>query len=185
MIGHFQDGTVSGRDSFRTGQCKDVSEYTFREKESHDLLGETIVIIFAEMANFNKTIEECKSETDKMLYLLKNIGKMATQPTWLQQEVYSRIFKACEIAEFSEDKRIQYEKDMYDEKRLNGEMSAARRIGYEYGHKEGFKDGREEGREVGREEAKVEMAKNLKVLGVSLEIIAQSTGLDIETIKEL
>jgi hypothetical protein len=24
-----------------------ISEYTFREKESHDLLGETIVIIFA------------------------------------------------------------------------------------------------------------------------------------------
>jgi predicted transposase/invertase (TIGR01784 family) len=153
------------------------------------------------MANFNKTIEECKSETDKMLYLLKNIGKMATQPTWLQQEVYSRIFKACEIAEFSEDKRIQYEKDMYDEKRLNGEMSAARRIGYENGHKEGLKNGHEEGLkqgleqgrrqgleqglEQGREQAKIEMAKNLKALGVSLDIISQSTGIGIDVIEKL
>ena len=52
-----------------------VSEYTFREKLSHDLLGETIVIIFAEMANFTKRLEECVSDTDKMLYILKNIGK--------------------------------------------------------------------------------------------------------------
>jgi predicted transposase/invertase (TIGR01784 family) len=178
-----------------------ISEYTFREKESHDLLGETIVIIFAEMANFSKIIEECTSETDKMLYLLKNIGKMANQPSWLQQEVYSRIFRACEIAEFSEDKRIQYEKDMYDEKRLNGEMSAARRIGYENGHKEGLKNGHEEGLkqgleqgrrqgleqglEQGREQAKIEMAKNLKALGVSLDIISQSTGIGIDVIEKL
>jgi hypothetical protein len=52
-----------------------VSEYTFREKLSHDLLGETIVIIFAEMANFTKRLEECVSDTDKMLYVLKNIGR--------------------------------------------------------------------------------------------------------------
>ena len=31
-----------------------VSEYTFREKECHDLLGETIVIIFAELTRFSK-----------------------------------------------------------------------------------------------------------------------------------
>ena len=72
-----------------------VSEYTFREKESHDLLGETIVIIFAEMANFSKTAEECVTEVDRMLYLLKNIGKMLHQPEWLQHEVYTRIFDAC------------------------------------------------------------------------------------------
>ena len=30
-----------------------ISEYTFREKDSHDLLGETIVIIFAELAKRN------------------------------------------------------------------------------------------------------------------------------------
>lgn len=37
-----------------------ISEYTFREKESHDLLDETIIIIFAELTKFRKSIAECE-----------------------------------------------------------------------------------------------------------------------------
>ena len=174
-----------------------VSEYTFREKECHDLLGETIVIIFAEMANFRKEASECVTETDKMLYLLKNIGRMMNQPPWLQHEVYTRIFRACEIAGFTEDKLIKYEKEMYDEKRRNSEMNTARRIGYENGLKAGIRDGRAEGhaeghaeglaegRAEGRAEAQVETARNLLNLGVDRETIIKATGLDVETLDSI
>ena len=170
-----------------------VSEYTFREKDCGDLLGETIVIIFAEMANFSKTIEECHTEIDKMLYLLKNIGRMMSQPSWLQHEVYSRIFAACEIAGFAEDKRIEYEKEMYDERRRKSEMDTAKRIGFETGRKEGFEEGREEGREKGREEgrelghyeARIEIARKLKMSGIDVGIIVQTTGLNERDVEQL
>ena len=150
-----------------------VSEYTFREKESHDLLAETIVIIFAEMAHFDKRAEECVTETDRMLYVLKFIGRMMEQPAWLQNEVYTRIFSACEIAGFPEDKRIKYEQAMNDEKRLRSEYNTARRMGLE------------EGLEKGREEARLESARKLKQMGVATEIIAEATGLSIEEICKL
>ena len=150
-----------------------VSEYTFREKESHDLLAETIVIIFAEMAHFDKRAEECVTETDRMLYVLKFIGRMMEQPAWLQNEVYTRIFSACEIAGFPEDKRIKYEQEMNDEKRLRSEYNTARRMGLE------------EGLEKGREEARLESALKLKQMGVAAEIIAEATGLSIEEICKL
>ena len=54
-----------------------ISEYTFREKECHDLLDETIVIIFAELTRFHKTEDECVTLEDKLLYLLKNSGKIS------------------------------------------------------------------------------------------------------------
>ena len=108
-----------------------ISEYTFREKETHDLLDETIFIIFAELARFSKAVSECESDTDRILYLLKNMGRLHNQPKELQAEVYRRIFEACEIAAFTEDKRIQYERDMYDERRRNGELAAAREDGME------------------------------------------------------
>ena len=142
-----------------------VSEYTFREKLSHDLLGETIVIIFAEMANFTKRLEECVSDTDKMLYVLKNIGKMMNQPGWLQHEIYTRLFDACEIAGFTEDKRIEYEKIMYDEKRLKSEMETARRIG--------------------RAEESRSIALRLLEMGLTIEQVAQATTLSIEEINQL
>ena len=154
-----------------------VSEYTFREKESHDLLAETIVIIFAEMAHFDKRAEECVTETDRMLYVLKFIGRMMEQPAWLQNEVYTRIFSACEIAGFPEDKRIKYEQEMNDEKRLRSEYNTARRMGLE--------EGLEKGREEGREEARLESALKFKQLGVAAEIIAEATGLSIEEVCKL
>ena len=150
-----------------------VSEYTFWEKESHDLLGETIVIIFAEMANFSKAAEDCMTEVDKMLYLLKNIGRMMDQPGWLQHEVYTRIFDACEIAGFDEDKLIKYDKDMYDERRLKSEMNTAKRIGYEDGHKEG------------RAEGRAEVALRMLDSGMDISQIAQLTGLSIEEVSVL
>lgn len=161
---------------------KYVSEYTFREKNCHDLLGETIVIIFAEMANFCKDSEDCVTEVDKMLYVLKNIGKMLDQPHWLQHEVYTRIFNACEIAGFTEDKRIKYEKEMYDERRLNSEMKTAKRLGFEEGVKEGREEGREEGRvagrEEGREEVRAELIRTIHSKGISVMEIAQMLDMD-------
>ncbi len=46
-------------------------------------------------------------------------------------------------------------------------------------------EGRAEGRAEGREEEKLDNARNLKVLGVSAEIIAKATGLPLEKVKEL
>ena len=135
---------------------KYVSEYTFREKNCHDLLGETIVIIFAEMANFRKDSEDCVTEVNKML----------DQPCWLQHEVYTRIFNACEIAGFTEDKRIKYEKEMYDERRLKSEMQTAKRLGFE----QGVKEGREEGRE--------ELIRTIHSKGFSVMEIAQMLDMD-------
>ena len=53
------------------------------------------------------------------------------------------------------------------------------------GRAEGRAEGLEEGRAKGRAEGKLEDARNLKKLGVSVEIIAQATGLSIEDIRNL
>ena len=160
---------------------KYISEYTFREKECHDLLAETIVIIFAELANFCKSEEECLTETDQMLYVLKNIGRLIEQPAWLQKEVFDRIFRGCEIAGFNEEKRIIYEQEMYDEKRRNSELKTAIRMGRE----EGREEGRAEGHAEGVKEAKLETARNLKARGIPDEVIAECTDLPIETVQNL
>ena len=54
---------------------------------------------------------------------------------------------------------------MYDEKRRNGELAAAR--------------------EDGIAEAKIEMAIKFKTLGVDIDTIVKATGLDRETVEKL
>ena len=54
---------------------------------------------------------------------------------------------------------------MYDEKRRNGELAAAR--------------------SDGRAEAEVEMVKKLKVLGIDFNTMVQATGLNREAVDKL
>ena len=70
---------------------------------------------------------------------------------------------------------------MYDEKRRNGELAAAR----EDGIAEGLAQGHAKGLAEGLAEAKIEMAIKLKALGVDIDTIVQATGLDRETIESL
>lgn len=166
-------GTEIEHSTSETWENRYISEYTFMEKISHELQDETIIIIFAELARFDKPLEMCETDLEKMLYIIRNSGSLDNQPEALRQKIFTRIFEACEIARFDEEKRIQYDKDMYDERRHNGELLAAENIG------------RKAGREEGREEARLADATKFKQLGVSVEIIAQATGLPIETIEKL
>ena len=86
---------------------------------------------------------------------------------------------------------------MYDEKRRNGELAAAREDGIAEGlaqghakglaegHAEGLAQGHAEGLAEGHAEAKIEMAIKLKALGVDIDTIVQATGLDRETVESL
>ena len=151
-----------------------VSEYTFREKEAHDLLDETIVIIFAELVRFDKAESECMTDMDRMLFILKNMGRLDRQPELLRREIYTKIFEACEIARFNEDKLIQFNKDMYDERRRNGELAAA----IEEGMEKGLKKGREEGREEGIAEA----VSKMMAAGMSVEQVCTIMGMTAEEV---
>ena len=146
-----------------------ISEYTFREISCGDLLAETIFIIFAELADFNKQVEECETSQDRMLYILKNVGRLKDRPAWLQDEIYTRLFEACEISQFTEDKRIIYEQEMSDEKRILAERQGC----YDAGHKEGLEQGR------------TEMILRMIESGMSVEQIAQITRLAPDEIETL
>ena len=90
---------------------------------------------------------------------------------------------------------------MYDEKRRNGELAAAREDGIAeglaQGHAEGLAQGRveglaeghavgrDEGREEGREEANMAVARKMLAAGIPVDHIVQFTGLDREIVEKL
>ena len=168
---------------------KYISEYTFMEKKTHELQDETIFIIFAELKRFNKSEEECETALDKLLYLFKNIGEMEDDENWHKDSFWQRFFRACEIAAFDEKKRAQYEQDMYDERRFQGQMAASYKNGLEAGIAEGRAEGREagltEGLEKGREEERLEMARKMLAEGIPVGVVVKCSGLSAEEISSL
>ena len=74
---------------------------------------------------------------------------------------------------------------MYDEKRRNGELAAARDDGRAEGLEQGLAQGHAEGLAEGQAQAQTEMARKMLAAGMPVEQIMQFTGLTLETIESL
>lgn len=92
-----------------------------------------------------------------------------------------RLTQACERGSFSREKKLEYERLMMNElDKINMVHQAEKR-----GDENGYKRGREEGREEGAMDKAIETARNLKVNGVDIALIAKCTGLTNEQVAEL
>ena len=77
--------------------------------------------------------------------------------------------RACEIARFSPDKRLRYEKEMITERDYRNILETAR----------------EDGFAEGRAEEKVSIARAMLASGMDIPLISSLTGLPEEEIKML
>ncbi len=75
--------------------------------------------------------------------------------------------------------------ELKQERELRNAIDFAFEQGEKKGREEVLKEWREEGRREGKQEAKITIAKELLQIGLSLEQIAEITGLSIEQIQQL
>jgi predicted transposase/invertase (TIGR01784 family) len=150
------DFTFSGM-----GYNKVKSDVILFDQENQVKFTDKLRFIYLEMPKFNKTIDELETNYDKWLYLLKNISNLDNIPPKLQKAFFEKVFHIAEVSNYSPQERRQYEES------LKYYRDYHNTIAFE------FKKG------------KIEVAKNLKNLGVSIEIIIQSTGLTEEEISQI
>ena len=134
------------------------------------------MIIFAELVRFAKAENECTTDVHRMLFIFKNMGRLDRQPELLRREIYTKIFEACEIARLNEEKLIQFNKDMYDERRRNGELAAA------------IEEGMEKGIEKGIEKGRIDAMRRMLAAGISAEqvcAIMEVTQEEIAAMKKM
>ena len=84
---------------------------------------------------------------------------------------------ACEIAGFSADKRILYEKDMVTELDLA--------LQYDYAREQGEAIGEARGRAEGKAEEKSAIARRMLEDGVPAETVAKYSGLSAEEVRAI
>ena len=116
---------------------------------------------------------------DKWLYVLKNLSTLNNRPKALRDKVFDRLFEEAEIARFTPRELREYEDSCKAYRDLKNSLDTALRQGHakglEEGHAKGLEEGRAEGlvegRAEGRAEGMIEMAKNLKTLGVDVKTI--------------
>jgi hypothetical protein len=80
------------------------------EKETQKVFYDKLRFIFVEIKKFNKTLEETETHFEKWLYILKNLSKLDSIPSKLQERIFKKLFQVAEIAQFN-DKQLQSYRD--------------------------------------------------------------------------
>ena len=159
-----------------------VSCYRFIESRTGEVAPDTILCIFAELERFTKSAAECMDDRDALFWLFRHSGVMEELPEELRHSSLAEgVTDACEIAGFSADKRILYEKDMVTE------LDLALRYDYalDKGRAEGEAKGKAEGLAEGKAEEKSAIARRMLEDGVPAETVAKYSGLKEEDVLKL
>ena len=163
------------------------------DPDSHKVLLDTTHYIFLQLPAFQKEESECETDFERWIYVLKNMDTLDRLPFKARMAVFKRLEDIVEIAALSKEDRLRYEESVKVHRDNLAVEAYALETGWEKGHEEGWNEGHKEGWNLGLEVGKTEgernanlkNAYNLKQLGVSIDIIAQATGLMEEEIKQL
>ncbi len=149
------------------------SFYTMMEKFTHEVAPSTICVIFAALGYFDKMPEQCVTDLDRWCYMFRHMGQMTEIPEWVRDKVMLRLFRAARIAGFNREQKHLYVRIMMEDFRTKGMLKAA------------LRKGREAGKIEGQTEALTKTAVNMLRKGIPSEIVAECTGLDLQTIAGL
>ncbi len=174
-----------------------ISIYRYSDIETKEELGDGTNLIFIDLYSFKKKLHQCKSMQDWWMYSLKNMINLSECPKEILGTEVEELFTQSELAKMTIEQRLKIEESIMTENDIRNSIAEqiedARAEAMIEGRAEGLAEGRivglAEGRIVGHAEGQTEEreknARNLRELGVDLEIIAKATGLTIEEIRNL
>jgi predicted transposase/invertase (TIGR01784 family) len=128
---------------------------------------------FVELPKFEKSLKELSDVKEKWIYFVKNASDLTIIPKEMEEP--KEIREAFEVA--NQLSWTKEELDAYDKKGIYIQDERGR---IEFAKEEGRVIGREEG----QKEKAVEIAKSLLNKGISIDIIAETTGLAKEEIEK-
>ena len=121
-----------------------------------------------------------------MYHCILHMEKMEVMPENFDEDYFKALNRAARTANFTGEELEEYRKAMRTERDLINQLAYAHDKGVEEGFDKGREDGKAEGLAEGKSEASMAIASSLKQQGtLSMEQIAQATGLSIEVIENL
>jgi predicted transposase/invertase (TIGR01784 family) len=155
----FDDEKVGDKQVVHKVELKDQNNLVFCDK---------LTLIYLEMPNFNKRLEELKTRLDKWLYFIKNLEDLQSIPRLLSDKVFTSAFERAKLANLKPREQKSYQQSL---KILRDNYAT-------------LKTAVEEAEARGGLNANLKTARNLKALGMNLEQIAAATGLSAEELEQ-
>ena len=180
-----------------------------QDTETHETFSDKLRFIFIELPCFKKTEEDCKTDFERWIYVLKNMEILERMPFKARKAAFEKLEKITDIAALSKEDRMKYDESIKVyrdylvtiegavEEGLAKGMAKGLAQGMEKGMAKGFEkglaqgiekgiaQGMKKGMEKGMEKGRVEVARNMKSRGMSFELIAEITHIPISDIENL
>ena len=129
--------------------------------------------IFIELPLFTKEEDECETDFERWIYVLKNMETLQRLPFKARKAVFEKLEQIVDIAGMSKEDRMKYDESI---KVYRDQLAVM-----EYERLQGEAKGEAKGIAIGI----ANVARNLKQMGLPVDTIAQATGLTPEAIKQL
>lgn len=141
--------------------------------------------IFIALPVFDKEEEKCENDFERWIYVLKNMETLKRMPFKVRKAVFEKLEEIADVSSLNEEENELYWRSVNAYRTHLSVLEASRLEGREEGRAEGREEGRAEGREEGSIEKCFSIARNLKQLGTSADLISKATGLTPEEIAGL
>jgi len=84
------------------------------EEETGHVYYNKLEFIFLELPNFNLDAKEIKTDLERWLYVLRNMGKLGKIPVILRKKQFRKLFEIAEVANLKAEEYMLYQKDVLD-----------------------------------------------------------------------
>lgn len=153
------------------------------DMESHEQYTDVLRMIFLHLSEVKRDWDECETDCDKILFIIKNMYHMDKESkAYLSGEFYD-YFKESEVDNLAKEDFVEYRKSNMRYWEDQAIVDYATRKSLDEGLEEGRVQGLEKGLEKGKAQERRSIAKNMKEMGIDINIISQATGLSVEDIE--
>jgi len=129
--------------------------------------------VYIELPKFNKQESELENDLDRWLFVLKNMSRLKKIPVYLHKTIFEKVFDIATYSRLNKEERMAYDVSLKRKWDLHSIKETA------------FNDGKIEGKREGADEKSRIIARELLKKGLSIDLIAETTGLSKEEIDQL
>ncbi len=141
------------------------------------LFTDRLRMICLQMPCFEKQVDDCNSQFERWIYVLKNMETLNRMPWAAKNSVFQRLAEIAEVSAMTREERAKYDSALKRYRDTLNSLQGAEAKGLAEGMAKGIAKGRAEGR--------AEVARRMKQRGMTAEEIADITGLTAEEIQGL
>lgn len=149
------------------------TDVVLADRDTNETFSDKLRFIFLELPAFDKEEDECETDFERWIYVLKNMETLNRMPFKARKAVFEKLENIVDIAALSKEERIKYDESIkiYRDNLVTVEYAVQK--------------AREETRIETQAATSANIARNLKAMNMPVSSIAKATGLTEEEINKL